>query len=411
MRVLLLSQFFFPRIGGEEIHVLNLGRELVSRGHEVSVATLDHPGMPAFEIIDGMRIHRIQGAAQHVSWLFSDPNRRLVPPVPDPMIVAALARIVDVEQPQVAHAHNWIVHSFLPLRATRQIPLVLSLHDCSMVCSRKDYLYRGSICDGPGFEKCLRCTAAHYGTAKGLITTAANWVSGGAERMLVDRFLPVSDAVARCSRLSAGNLPFEVIPNFVPDSLADATAGNSDGYAGQLPAEPYLLFVGAFNRAKGLDILLKAYRRLEPHPPLVVIGYSVGETEAVFGAAPCEGVVRLEEWPRHAVMEAWRRSMIGVIPSVVLDSSPTVAMEAMATGVPVIASRVGGLPDLVADGETGLLTDPGNVDELRAALQQLVNDPSQRLRLGRAARERFPLFQASTVIPRIERVYEQVLGR
>jgi len=84
-------------------------------------------------------------------------------------------------------------------------------------------------------------------------------------------------------------------------------------------------------------------------------------------------------------------------------------MEAMAMGCPVIASRIGGLSDIVADGETGLLVPPGDWQALQQAMQRLLDDPALRVRMRTQAKQRVGLFQAKTVVPQIEQVYQEVL--
>ena len=78
-------------------------------------------------------------------------------------------------------------------------------------------------------------------------------------------------------------------------------------------------------------------------------------------------------------------------------------------GRPVVASRIGGLPEIVLDGETGLLVPPGDWRTLRGAIQCLLDDPAQRERMGALARQRVVEFQARAVVPRIEQVYQEVL--
>jgi glycosyltransferase involved in cell wall biosynthesis len=124
--------------------------------------------------------------------------------------------------------------------------------------------------------------------------------------------------------------------------------------------------------------------------------------------AVAHNVYVLPSMPHDAVMRAWSKSLVALAPSVWPDPCPTVVMEAMASGRPVIASRIGGLPDLVVDGETGLLVPPGNPAALGQAMQALVSQPEVRLRMGNAAKRAVVRFQASTVVPRIERVYEQL---
>jgi glycosyltransferase involved in cell wall biosynthesis len=107
-------------------------------------------------------------------------------------------------------------------------------------------------------------------------------------------------------------------------------------------------------------------------------------------------------------MEAWRRSSIALAPSVWSEPFGIVVIEAMAMGRPVIASRIGGLIDIVKDGESGFLVPAGNSAALAQAMKRLLDDKSLRERLGQAARQRSQDFRASVVIPRIEAVYQKL---
>ena len=150
MRILLVAQWFPPIIGGEEWHVHHLGQELIRRGHEVTVVTLLQPGLAEDEDVDGMRVRRIGGTVQRVGALFRDAARKSAAPIPDPELVAAFRRIVSEVSPDVVHAHNWLVHSYLPIKRVSGIPLVLTLHDFSLVCARKDHMLLGvADCSGP----------------------------------------------------------------------------------------------------------------------------------------------------------------------------------------------------------------------------------------------------------------------
>jgi glycosyltransferase involved in cell wall biosynthesis len=405
VRILQLAQWYPPLIGGEEGHVRNLSRALAASGHDVTVATLWQPGLPDVEQDGDVRVHRLHGTVQRAGRLFADGSRRSAPPAPDPGTTRSLARLVAEFRPDVVHAHNWMVHAFLPLKRRRGPRLVVSLHDYSLVCATKALLYRGEVCSGPGLTKCLSCAAGHYGPLKGMVTAGANWTSAAFERRLVDLFLPVSRAVAIGNGLPGGQTRFEIVPNFAPSEIADVEPGRRDR---RLPEDGYLLFVGAFARLKGVDRLLAAYRRIERPPPLVLVGYRHADTAAMLRNLP-RGVIVHESWPHADVMQAWAGSLMGLIPSVWGEPCPTTAIEAMATGTPVIASRIGGLTDLVVDGETGLLVPPRDVDALADAIQGLLRDDDYRRRLGAAARSRFATFSADAVVPRIEAAYERVL--
>ncbi len=407
MRILMLSQCYPPVFGGIERHVQDLGAELVARGHQVAVATLWQHGLPAFASEGGVRVYRLRGTVHRASkQLFSNPERSYAPPIPDPGLVLALRQVTARERPQVVHGHNWLERSFLPLKAQSGARLVVTLHDYGLLCAKWTLMRRDQVCEGPSLARCLACSADHYGIAKGIPTALGNWAMGRVERSAVDMFLPVSSAVAAGHGFPGSRVPYQVVPNFL--RAHEGIPGESlEPYVAQLPGEGFLAFVGAFGQHKGFDVLLEAYGSLEGAPPLVLIGYETSEYPLA-GLRPPPNVLILRHWPHAAVMEAWRRSLMALVPSVSPDSCPTVVLEAMSAGRPVIASHIGGLPDLVANGETGLLVPPGDPRALRAAIAHLLADPERRQRMGQAARARFADFTASAVVPRIERVYAQL---
>ncbi len=408
MRILMLAQWYSPVIGGEERHVEGLAHALVGRGHEVSVATLAHPGEPAEATEDGVRIHRIDAPVQRASWLFANNDRQSVPPLPDPGLTLGLRGLLRRERPDVIHAHNWMIHSYLPLHRRSTPPLVLTLHDYSLVCAKKNLMYRGGWCDGPALAKCLRCASGHYGVPKAAITVGGLALRLPRERGAVDRFIAVSSVVAQGNHLGAYGVPHEVIPNFIPDRDPTADA-RTMALLAELPREPFILYVGGLAPIKGVDVLLRAYGRLEEPPPLVLIGYTTGEKMPVLERLP-PGVTVLTDWPHAAVVQAWQRSLFGVVPSVWAEPFGIVAIEAMAAGRALVASRTGGLLDIVDDGETGLFSAPGDAAELGAAMQRLISEPELRGRMGDAALDRVERFRERSVVPKIEAVYAGLVG-
>lgn len=400
----MLAQFFSPIIGGEERHVQDLSIELAKRGHEVAVVTLHLPGTAEFEIDNGIRIYRVKSTTQRGRWLYSQAERSHAPPLPDPEVMLALRRIIAREKPQIVHAHNWFLHSFLPLKTWSGVPLVLSLHDYSLNCVQKRLMNFGVPCSGPGFAKCLRCASNHYGNIKGKLTTLSHRVSHPAVRAAVDIFLPVSKATAAGNGLIEKQIPFEIIPNFVPDDLG-SIAGSEDLYISQLPAEGYLLFVGDLSLDKGVGVLLRAYADLHNPPPLVLIGRRSHDTPTELP----ENVHLLNSWPHAAVMEAWRRSSFALVPSLCPETFGIVVIEAMTMGRPVIASRIGGLIDIINDGENGFLVPPGDPLTLAQAIKCLLDDETLRERMGRNAKRRAQDFRASVVVPSIEAVYRRLI--
>src|SRR5258708_3837468 len=104
----MLTQFYAPIIGGEERLIQDLSAALARRGHQVAAATQRHPGRPAFEIEQGVRLYRLHSATQRARWVFKDPGRQHAPPWPDPEAVWTLNRVLTREQPDIVHGHNWL---------------------------------------------------------------------------------------------------------------------------------------------------------------------------------------------------------------------------------------------------------------------------------------------------------------
>jgi glycosyltransferase involved in cell wall biosynthesis len=338
------------------------------------------------------------------------------PPVPDPLGVHELARIVRRERPDVIHAHNWAVNSALALRrhsATRpHFGLVLTLHDFSQVCATKQLMRGDSVCAGPSVARCLPCTATHYGRVVGPMTAAATAMMRPWKGHAIDHVVSVSRAVAIGNNIREGP-GSSVIPNFVLDSAvvrpnADPAEEGVAGAPSALPEAGFLLFVGELSSRKGVPALLRAYESLGGHRPrLMLVGRRTPDTPTQL---PAGAEVHLD-WPHEHVLAAFRRCLFAVLPSVVPDACPTTVLEAMAAGRPVITTSIGGIVDLVVDGESGVLVPPGNDRELAAAIGRVLADGGLRARLGAGALERVRAFTASAVAERLEAVYARVAPR
>jgi glycosyltransferase involved in cell wall biosynthesis len=401
MRIMMLAQSFAPIVGGEERVVEDLSRELVARGHEISIATLRQPGVATPSEVAGARVHTLRSSTYRVTRTHQDTERRHAPPAPDPETVLDLSRALRRERPQIVHAHNWIVHSYLPLARGAHSALALSLHDYGLVCATKRLRRKSEVCAGPAPVKCQLCASEHYGPTKGLVTAFGVRSRESRLRRNVDVFLPVSSTVEKLCRMRLGDVS-RIIPNFI-GALPEATP--NDPRLDRLPDEPFVLFFGDVTVDKGAWHLAEAYRLLEHAPPLVLVGRTY-----IPELAERRGVHVMGAWPHELAIEAVRRSLFVVAPSLWPEPFGLVALEAAAAGKPTVASDIGGLRDIVVDGETGFLVTPEDRPALAAALRRLIDDEGLRSQLGAAAREQAAQFSPEAVVPQFEQAYELAIA-
>jgi glycosyltransferase involved in cell wall biosynthesis len=404
MRILQLSDLYPPAIGGLERHVQVLSHELVRRGHEVAVATMRPPGFPPVEEDGPVRVHRLAGASRALARFYDDPARPFHPPGPDPLLVPALRGLLAELRPDVVHAHGWIVYSGLAAVVGSDAKVVVTLHDHGLECAKKTLFRDGRVCEGPTLGRCLPCASRHYGAVKGVPLTMGLFASR-ALHSRVDRYLAISRFVADAARPFTGaHRPIAVVPTFMDDSLFDPPpTGILPSF---VPRGEFIMFAGALGVHKGVDVLLEAQRLLDPRLPLLLVGTRERDTPD----ALADDVTVVTEVSPQEVMAAWRRCTVAVVPSRWPEPLGQVAVEAMASGRAVVASAVGGLTDLIAHGETGLLVPPGDPRSLAAAVSLLADDPELRARLGTAGRERAELYRASVVIDRLEDIFRELVN-
>jgi glycosyltransferase involved in cell wall biosynthesis len=316
-------------------------------------------------------------------------------------VVARLTGIIGEMRPDIVHAQGWISYSCLAVRPRRDFRLVVTLHDHGMACPRRTLMRHGDAgCPGPRLDACLRCAPGQYGAVKGvalaLALRAARPLHGRA-----DSWVANSQFVADASRCAVPRgREISVIP---PASEPPPPPGHRPEW---LPPDGYLLFVGALGRHKGLDWLLGAYASAGIGRPLVVIGTERADTPASWPA----GVVVRTNVAHQQVMEAWRHAGIGLVPSLWPEPFGLVAVEAMRSGVPVVASRIGALPGIVVDGRTGFLVTPGDTTELLAAIRRLDGDPVLRRAMGAVGLAQAEQFSAQAVACRYEEHYRELLA-
>lgn len=218
-----------------------------------------------------------------------------------------------------------------------------------------------------------------------------------------DRVLAVSSATARVAEAQFGAGSATVLPNAAPDPVP---AGEPIARAA---GEAEILYLGGFaDPVKGADVLLAAVPEILRRTPGALLSLA-GPGTPPAGATDRPGVRWLGWLDEAGKREALGRAEIFVLPST-SEGLPMTLLEAMAHGRAIVATRVGGVPDVVTDGVEGLLIAPSDPDALATALAELVADADRRRTLGAAAQARASALGADAVADRLAALYQELLA-
>ena len=253
-----------------------------------------------------------------------------------------------------------------------------TLHNFRLNCLNALYFREGKVCEDclgsmpwrGVVRKCYRSSVAASVALCGMITLHRGL---GTYRKKVSRYIALNKFCK--NKFIEGGLPAELIavkPNFVdaPPPLNMPRNG--------------ILFVGRLSKEKGIESLIKA-SSLMPEPQLRVAGD--GPQSALLDGV--HGVTRLGALPADMVRLEMISALALVVPSVCYETFGMVIIEAFAAGLPVIASRIGALAEIVTDGETGLFFEPGNAQDMADKLSWALRHPAQMAEMGRKARARY----------------------
>jgi glycosyltransferase involved in cell wall biosynthesis len=282
-------------------------------------------------------------------------------------------------RPAVVHVHNWfplLSPSLHRTCARAGVPLVQTLHNFRLACPQATFLRDGRVCEDclgrapwPAVRHgCYRGSAAQTAVLAGMLMlhrTLGTWHQ-------VSVFVALNEFCRR--KFVQAGLPAERIavkPNFV--EAPEPAGGQRQGF----------LFVGRLAEEKGLGVLAAACARMEGTARLRI----VGEGPAASALDGLRQVERLGRLPAAQVQQCMAQARALVLPSTCIESHPRTLVEAFGAGLPVIASRLGALAELVREGETGLLFEPSDAAALAGRLCWAEAHPHEMARMGRRARE------------------------
>ncbi|HEX6994496.1 MAG TPA: glycosyltransferase [Gammaproteobacteria bacterium] len=321
---------------------------------------------------------------------------------------AKIGELIRLASPDVCHAHN-VYHHLSPsvLAAVKQsgIPLVMTLHDLKLACPAYSMLSHGRICErcrnGGLFHVALRrCMKGSLPLS--LLVMAESYL----HRLLnsyvgtVDRFVvPSRFYLRKLAEWGFHGEQFRYVPNFVD---ASRTRPAFD------PGRRFVYF-GRLSREKGLDTLVRAAARARVGADLIGTGPELDRLEAL--AAHIGADVRFLGFLSGRELEsAIADARAVVVPSEWYENAPLSVLEAYALGKPVIASRIGGLPELVEHDETGWLFEAGDADALGLMLSHVRALPDQALRVaGERARAKVATdFSPHRYLERVAGLYAEL---
>jgi glycogen(starch) synthase len=300
--------------------------------------------------------------------------------------LAALPHVVRAKGVDLVHAHQGEDVATLLLAL-----LARALHACPLVVT-------------------LHCSVQHTVTGPSTRSWLLHVVGGAVERLAVRRADAVLVLVPRTAELLArdGLSPAKVhvLPSGFEPTLF---AGAHDDAFPSLP-RPRIGYVGRLAKQKRPDLLVEAFGRMQETAQLLVVGDGPlrAEVRAAVQRSPARDRITMTGFVPHTEVPQVLASIdVLALPSA-YEEMGSVLVEAMASGVPVVASRVGGIPAVVRDGETGLLVPSGDVTALAAALDELVADPGRRERMCRTARQVATGYSWPDLARRVIAVYDDV---
>jgi glycosyltransferase involved in cell wall biosynthesis len=390
MRILLVHNSY-QESGGEDI-VFEQERSLLQRaGYTVSEYRRSN-----WEIADYSAIDRIMLAPETV---WSRPARR------------DFFSVLRREKPDIVHVHNtFIVISPSIFSACKQarIPVVQTLHNYRMFCAAGSFFHHGLVC-----EECLDhgpLRSLRYGCyrdSRAATAVTAMMIAFHSKRSTwareIDAFFVLTD-FARSRFIKAG-LPAEKLrlkPNFIcPDPGLRTAEGT------------YVLFVGRVSPEKGIRTLLSAFDFLPNHIPLRVVGDGPSRAELEQLTRGRRNNICFDgRLSRDETINAIKGARFLVFPSELYENFPLTILESFACGVPVIASAMGAMKEIVSAGRTGLHFRPGDARDLADKIHVAWSHPTLMLNYGSSARIEFQNnFTAEKNLEILSDTYESLLKR
>jgi glycosyltransferase involved in cell wall biosynthesis len=388
VRVLAISNLFPPRtVGGAELSAFNTCLGLRERGLDVS-ALMVNARLP--QRTDAR--HSVRGISVRERTFVPLPVGRRYLQVYDPRVYGAVVSELRRVQPDLVHVHNVSGASLAPFVACRRlgIPVVLTLHDQWLLCPN-NMLYQG---DG------VSCDPAEMPHACGRCYRRYDfWAHVPGRRRIFSRLVenvrffvsPSQGTVDRHVAAGYDRSRFRVIPYGIhPGAYRPPADPVLREYVRQSAYVPTLLYAGALAEVKGIETIVEALPLMAPYvrPQLLVAGSGDPHCVAALRTLDPRTVRLLGRVPFQEMRFLYASADLTVVPSICYDNSPMVIYESLLCGTPVIGADIGGIPELIRDGETGYIFPPGDAGALaERVIVHFARSALLRRRMRRASLE------------------------
>jgi len=381
MKILQINKFLYPK-GGDAIATIAVGELLSLKGHKVVYWGMRHSLNPKYEYED-LFINNV--TFENNNNLFS--KLKLATNILYSFEAKKkIEKLIKKDRPDIVHLHNFahqISPSILHVFRKYKIPIIMTMHDYKLVCPVYTLLGNNKVCEKCRYGKyfnCLKNKCTKNSRMKSVISTIEMYLHHKILHIynLVDVFISPSRFLKRKLEEMGFKGKTVYLPNFVQiNEFIPKYGGN----------ENYIVYFGRISKEKGISALIEAVKELDVR--LKIIGE--GPTRDVLCRRVNDEKIGNVEFLGYRkdreLKDEIRKAMFVMVPSEWYENNPISILEAFALGKPVIGSRIGGIPELVKDGETGLLFESGNSQNLREKIEYLLNHPEDVLRMGKNARQ------------------------
>lgn len=408
MKIIIINKFLYPK-GGDAIVTLATGELLRAHRHEVffwgmrSEKDSPHPHQDIF--VDEVDLNSSGGIKQQtkIAWnmLYSLEAKS-----------KAKKLLQRIGRPDIIHLHNFahqISPSILHVFKKHRIPCVMTMHDYKLVCASYAMLAHGKVCEkcaGDAHINCFREGCVKNSKAKSLLNTFEMYLHHKILHIydLIDVFISPSQFLKDKLLAMGFKGRIEVLSNFV----------NPDDFSPRYEAvEQSIYYVGRLSKEKGLSTLIDAMKLL-PEVQLKIIGDGPLRHE-LKDKCHNDGIKNtafLGYQSGEDLKKEINSSLLLVIPSEWYENNPRSVIEAFALGKPVVGARIGGIPELVRNQETGLTFEPGNARDLADKIRILVSQPDLIVEIGKKARRFVELeLNAEKHYARLINIYQQIIDK